>query len=496
MTAAPSIRILADRPGHVVSRYLYGQFIEHIGRCVYGGIWVGEDSKIPNDGGIRLDTIAALKRLKLPALRWPGGCFADSYHWMDGIGPRDRRPKRYNLWWRQPEPNAFGTDEVMRFCALIGAEPYVCANVGSGTVEEARAWIEYCNGTEPSSLVEMRADNGHPEPYSVKFWGVGNESWGCGGNLRPEFAADLCRLYATTMRQAAGDEAKLIAVGSEPSVPDWDERFLDALGERADLIDYIGVHVYSASGIAEIEFSDDDYTRLVVDGIKRKTDYLRRALDVVRAHATPRRALGVILDEWGTWYKEATVERGNWQQSTMQDALFTAVSFHKLHEFAPELFMANMAQTINVLQALILTQGPRLVCTPTYHVWELFMPHRDGRLVPCEVASTPTITSPKGTKADALSFSATLSADGKELFVSVVNLDITSDCSTRIEIRDASPWTVREVRRLATGELRSHNTFDAPETVVPQEVPVKRGARLDEMTFPAQSVTTVRLARK
>jgi len=298
------------------------------------------------------------------------------------------------------------------------------------------------------------------------------------------------------MRQAAGPDAKLTAVGSEPSVPDWDERFLDTLGEFVELVDYIGVHVYSGKGIAEIEFSDDDYKRLLVDDVKRKTDYIKRAIETVRAHTTPRRAFGLILDEWGIWYKEATIERGHWQQSTMQDALFTAISFHKFHELAANLFMANIAQTINVLQALILTQGPQLVCTPTYHVFDLFMPHRDGRFVPCDATKVPTIKSPQGNEAAALSASATLSADGKELFVSVVNLDISGAYSTKIEIKDATPWALRHVRRLCTGNLRSHNTFDEPENVVPQDVLVEAGATLDEMTFPAQSVTTVRLTAR
>jgi alpha-N-arabinofuranosidase len=496
MTATAAIRVHADRPTHTVGKYLYSQFVEHLGRCIYGGIWVGEDSKIDNDGGIRTDTLAALKTLELPALRWPGGCFADNYHWMDGVGPRRARPARLNLWWFQAESNAFGTDEFMRFCKLIGAEPYLSVNVGSGTVEETRSWAEYCNSRRPSSIVQMRADNGHPEPYNVTFWGIGNEAWGCGGNLRPEFYADLYRQHATYVKAAAGDDARMIAVGSDPRLPEWDERFLDAMEGCHVLIDFLAVHAYSAWATPQIEFTDDDYARLVIDDVARKAGHIKRTIDLVETYSTPEHTIGVVIDEWGTWYREATTERGNCQQSTMRDALFTAVTFHRFHELAPRLFMANLAQTVNVLQALVLTQGPQLIVTPTYHVWDMFMPHRDARFVPCEIAHAPTIRSSTGKEAPALSISATSPADGSNLFVSVVNLDPAAECAAKLTIAGETSWRIQRMRRLHTGDLHSHNTFDAPDTVAPSDVALDPAASLDRLTFPAQSITTIRLAKR
>ena len=253
-----TVKIGVDSPHHKISRYLYGSFAEHLGRCIYPGIWVGENSKIENDSGIRIDVIEALKKLNLPVLRWPGGCFADSYHWEDGIGPRENRPKRYNLWWNQPESNQFGTDEFIKFCRLIGTEPYICVNVGSGSPQEARNWLEYCNSIQDTYYTNLRSQNGSKGPYNIRFWGIGNENWGCGGHMHPEHYADLYRRFATYMRPRAEMKTKLVACGSIMGVPEWDKVFLDKMKKALNLVDYLAIHIYT-KGEDDIYFPEEEY---------------------------------------------------------------------------------------------------------------------------------------------------------------------------------------------------------------------------------------------
>lgn len=492
MLSSGRISVSPDARRHKVSRYLYSHFAEHLGRCIYDGIWVGKDSDIENEGGVRLDTVRALKKLELPALRWPGGCFADNYHWMDGVGPRGERPRRQNLWWNQPETNQFGTDEFMALCSLIDTEPYVCLNVGSGTVEEARSWVEYCNSAQETELTALRRRNGHAEPHNVKFWGIGNENWGCGGSMRPEYYADLYRRFATYVRNTAGKDAVLVACGSNPDIPEWDERLLEALKGALHLVDSIALHIYSGWGAPDVDFSDEDYYRLI-GAIDVMDSNLKRAGQLGDAYSTDKHRIGVMLDEWGTWYKEATVATGLYQQNTMRDALFAAASFHCFHEHADRLFMTNMAQTVNVLQALVLTDGPQIVLTPTYHVYEMLRPHRDAWLVACEV-DCPVINLAEDRERPALSASATTSDDGGELFLSVVNLDLDKPAAADIRIASQAEWELVEARRLATGDIRSHNTFEDPEAVMPQDARLTWPGGPPEVDFPPQSVTTIQFA--
>lgn len=484
------IYIDPSRPRHRVSRYLYGQFAEHLGRCIYGGIWVGEDSSIPNTEGMRNDTIEALAALKLPVLRWPGGCFADNYHWIDGVGPRDKRPLRHNLHWVQPETNRFGTHEFMRFCELIGTEPYICLNVGSGTVEEARSWVEYCCAAQDTSLTRLRKENGRDEPWSVKFWGIGNENWGCGGDMRPEYYADLYRNYASYVRRTALSDAKLIACGSHPGIPEWDDVFWQRLADRQLLVDYIALHNYPNMGwgATSTGFPADHYGRLVVEGVQSIDDLIRRAKQSMFAYASKDHPVGLIMDEWGTWFADATVENGLYQQNTMQDALFAAAVFHVFHEHADVLFMANMAQTVNVLQSLILTKGPDLVLTPTYHVWEMFMPHRDADLVASVVIDAPTVRGATGER-PAISVSATCSTDDM-LFVSLVNLHPDSAVDIALELGRSAEWRVTSAKRLCGGALHAHNTFETPDTVCPEEISGAAGGA-PTLTLPAGSIATL-----
>lgn len=375
---------------------------------------------------------------------------------------------------------------------MIEAEPYVCLNVGSGTVEESRSWVEYCNASQSTALVDLRRENGHPEPYGVRFWGIGNESWGCGGSMWPEYYADLYRRFATYVRKTAGEGAKLIACGSHPQLQDWDERFLEAMRGAYPLVDSLALHVYLGWGTGDVDFPDDDYYRLIgsIETLDRK---LAQAVGLAQAYSTHEHRIDVVVDEWGTWHRQATAETGLYQQNTMQDALFAAACFHCFHKHGNWLWMTNMAQTVNVLQALILTKGPKLVLTPTYHVYEMFRPHRDGDLVAGEVRNSPVLSLPDAGDRDAISTSATVSADGGRLFLSILNLDLAQTFTVDVNIPNAEAWQVRQVRRLATGDIRSHNTFEDPAKVRPEDVRLEASDRLSALQLPPQSITTIQM---
>ncbi len=495
-TSSPiTITLFPEVRRHTVSRYIYSHFAEHIGRCVYEGIWVGDNPKIESFDGIRKDVTEALKEVALPALRWPGGCFADNYHWMDGIGPREKRPKHHNLWWNQPEPNSFGTDEFLRFTNMIGTDPYFCLNVGSGTVEEACSWVEYCNSNQNCTMANLRKENGHPDPYNVKFWGVGNENWGCGGGMRPEFYADLYRRFATYLRGLVGPEGRLIACGSYPNIPDWDETFFANLkgGNCLHLVDYIALHNYSGQGRSELDFTEEEFYSLLGQ-IEVTEKAITRACGLAQAYSTFGHRIGVLLDEWGTWWREATTANGVSQQNTMQDALFAAACFHMFHNYGEWLFMTNMAQTMNVLQALILTRGPEMTLTPTYHVYEMFKPHRDASLIPAiKTADVPRIKLSDDREREAVSISATVTPKGDGICVSLLNFDLTSPFDVTLNLTQKEGWKVSRARVLGGGNIHDHNTFEEPDKVLPLDIPLGEGKLPFTVKLPVGSITTVEL---
>jgi len=476
------VQIEVGNAGAKVEPNIYGHFAEHLGRCIYGGIWVGENSSIPNDNGLRLDTVEALKQLELPVLRWPGGCFADNYHWRDGIGPRDKRPTRLNIWWHQGESNAFGTHEFMRFCRAIGTEPYLCANVGSGDPEEARSWLEYCNSTQVTSLTKERAANGDPEPFGVKHWGIGNENWGCGGSMTPEHYADLYRQFATYL-DGCDRNAVLIACGGGQK---WNERFLDGLKGYEHLVDAIAVHHYSGHGLPDVTYEDRQYYGLLT-AVEAMNRHLEDAARVCRERSSERHQVKLIMDEWGTWYREATVESGLRQESTMADAIFAGLSFHMFHRHAADLVMTNMAQTVNVLQALVLTAGPKLCLTPTYWVYDLFKPHRAGQVAPTTVRG-PSLTL-GGRVIGLCSVSATVT--GKEAAVSLVNADLESACEVRASFPGSSLAQVKSARVLTSANVRDHNTPESPDVISPAALDVKIAGGALQVTLPACAVAMV-----
>ncbi|MCX7597651.1 MAG: alpha-N-arabinofuranosidase [Armatimonadetes bacterium] len=448
-----------------ISPHTYGNFAEHLGRCIYGGIWVGPQSKIPNEGGIRTDVAGALKDLGLPVLRWPGGCFADNYHWQWGVGAAEKRRPRHNLWWAQPEPNEFGTDEFIRLCRMVGCEPYICLNVGSGTVEEALGWVEYCNSDQDTYYTRLRRENGARDPYRVRFWGIGNENWGCGGSMTPEQYAYEYRKYATYLRamdNTVPGGLFLIACGFHD---DWNFRFLREMRGATHLLDAFSLHLYVGGySRSATEFTDEDHYRLMGDVLFMETE-VARACHLARYYSTFGRQIYVVVDEWGTWYPEANVASGLYQQNALRDALFTACALNMFNRHCDCVFMTNMAQTVNVLQSLILTQGSKMVLTPTYWAYYMFRGHMGGTAVACET-DAPTIQDNQGRAVPVLSASASVK-DGT-LFLTLANIHLTAPVSVEVGLLGGSASGQACVSILTSRDVRDHNSFEAPNRVVPR----------------------------
>ena len=501
VTAAPDntarLTIQADRPGAVINPNLYGQFAEHLGHGIYGGIWVGPDSPIPNTRGYRNDVLAALQQLHVPVLRWPGGCFADEYHWKDGIGPRAARPAMINTsWGGVTEDNSFGTHEFLDLCELLGTEPYVCVNVGSGTVQEAMEWVEYMTSGARSPMANLRRAHGREQPWKVHYLAVGNESWGCGGSMRPEFCADNFRRYNTFIKNyTPGPENRIqrIACGASDDNYGWTETMMKLAGEQ---MNGLSLHYYTvptgdwqAKGSATA-FGEDQYFST-----------LRRALhidELITRHAAvmdqydPKKKVGLVVDEWGVW---TDVEPGTnpgflYQQNSLRDALLAALHFHIFHQHADRISMANIAQMINVLQAMILTDQEKMVLTPTYHVFEMFRVHQGATVLPLELSGPDYAFG--GERIPAVSASASRDAAGK-VHLSLVNTNPSAAVPVTCRIAGFTPRAVTG-RILTAAAINSVNTFAMPHSVEPQPF---TGATLgaDGLTLllPAKSVVVLEL---
>lgn len=463
------IVIHADRPKSTISRNIYGHFSEHLGRCIYEGLWVGEDSPIPNTNGIRNDVLAALKRMKIPVLRWPGGCFADEYHWKDGIGPKEGRKRMINTHWGGVvENNHFGTHEFLMLCEMLECEPYINGNVGSGTVQEMSEWVEYMTFDGVSPMAELRKANGREQPWKVKYFGVGNENWGCGGNMRPEYYADLYRQFQTYVRSYGDNRIHKIACG--PSEGDY--RWMETLMKQAArFMDSITLHYYTipgpswsekgpATGFAEAEWGVTLKKAMHMEELITRHSAIMDQYD-------PDKRVGLIVDEWGTWYD---VEPGTnpgflYQQNTIRDALVAGITLHIFHRHSDRVRMANIAQLVNVLQAVVLTEGERMLLTPTYHVFDMFKVHHDAKLLDTQ-ESIAEIGSEKG-PIPQVSVSASRDAEGR-IHVSLCNLDHQSGASVKLELRG---WVGERANvqgtTLASDRTDGHNTFDRPDQVAP-----------------------------
>ncbi len=483
------IRVHADRPGPEVNRNIYGHFAEHLGRCIYEGIWVGEDSPIPNTRGIRNDVVAALRELNIPVLRWPGGCFADEYHWKDGIGPRESRPKMINTHWGGVvENNHFGTHEFLDLCEQLETDPYICGNVGSGSVQEMMEWVEYMTSDADSPMANLRRQNGRDEPWRVPYFGVGNESWGCGGNMRPEYYADLYRRYNTFVKNYPGNRIYRIACGANAFDYNWTEVLMEQVGRR---MDGLSLHYYTiATGDWGRKGSATKFDETLWHSTLRRTlamDELITKHGEIMDRRDPRKRIGMIVDEWGVWHD---VEPGTnpgflYQQNTLRDALVAALNFHIFHRHADRVVMANIAQTVNVLQAMVLTDKERMLRTPTFHVFEMFKVHQGGTYLPLDLETPDYVLGDE--RIPAVSASATRDADSV-VHLSLVNCDPNHSIDISCQFDGATPDSVSG-RLLTAEQMNSHNTFDQVDTVVPKAFD---GARLDGgslvVTLPAKSV--------
>jgi alpha-N-arabinofuranosidase len=466
-TPANRLVIHADQGKQTISRNIYGHFAEHLGRCIYEGIWVGEDSSIPNTRGIRNDVVAALKQIKVPVLRWPGGCFADEYHWKDGIGPREKRPAMINTHWGGVvENNHFGTHEFMDLVEQLGCDAYICGNVGSGTVQEMMEWVEYLTSDADSPMANLRRQNGRDKPWRVRYFGVGNESWGCGGNMTPEYYADEYRRYNTFVKNYSGNQIYRIACGANGGDYRWTEVLMDKVGKR---MNGLSLHHYTiATGNwgkkgSATQFGEDQYHGA-----------LRRALEMdtlVRRHGEimdrrdPQKRIGMIVDEWGIWTDAETGTNPGflYQQNSLRDALIAAMTFNIFNQHCDRVKMANIAQTINVLQAMILTDKEKMILTPTCHVFEMYAVHHDATLLPADLTCAEYTFG--NDKIPGLSVSASRDKAGV-IHVSLCNLNPNTPVELTCELRGAKPQGISG-RVLTADAVQAHNTFDKPDTVKP-----------------------------
>jgi alpha-N-arabinofuranosidase len=460
---------------------------------VNGGVWVGEDSAIPNTAGLRDDLVEAFRRIRPPVIRWPGGCFADDYHWADGVGPRRERPKTVNTWWGGGvEDNGFGTHEFITFCRLVGAQPYLAGNLGSGSVREMRDWVEYCNYDRPSTLAMRRAANGSPMPFGVKYWGVGNEAWGCGGNFCPEDYAAEYKRYATYLRDFGGTPLFLIACGPDGNQVDWTRRFLKKIASADKRfncrIHGLGAHYYCGTAGTATEYTTDQWYELLqkAAGVERLILEQRAVLD----EFDPERRIGLILDEWGTWHPPTPGREPChlWQQNTLRDALVAAITLDTFNRHADKVIMANIAQAVNVLQALFLTQEEKLVLTPTYHVFDLYQEHPGGRGVRAEFESATTSFVVGEEKRTMPALAGSASIKGKALTLTVTNVHARLPVEASIEVRGRAIGQM-EATVLTSDDLHAHNTFDAPDVLRPASAATSGGTA----TFPPASVTRLQM---
>lgn len=486
-----SLVVHSDSGKYTISKHIYGHFSEHLGRCIYGGIWVGENSTIPNTKGVRNDVANALRKISIPNLRWPGGCFADEYHWMDGIGPRADRPKIVNTnWGGVTEDNSFGTHEFLNFCELIGTEPYLSANVGSGTVEEMAKWVEYVNADGESPMANLRRKNGRDKPWNVKYWGVGNESWGCGGDMRPEFYADQYRRYAIYCRNYGENRLFKIASGASDYDFNWSEVLMKNVGNK---MNGLSLHYYTVKGWrgskgSATNFTDDEYM-FIIDKCLGIEPVLQKHIAIMDKY-DPEKKIALLVDEWGTWYD---VEPGTnpgflYQQNTMRDAFVAALTLNIFHKYTDRIKMANIAQIVNVLQSLILTDNEKMLLTPTYHVFDLYQVHKESTFVPFDIKTDDVELG--GKKVPAISATCSKSADGS-LHVSLVNVDPKNARTISCKLEGAKLKSATG-KILTSGDIHDHNTFEQPDKVKLQEFK-KFTLKGDVLTIeiPAKSIVGV-----
>ena len=458
-----TITVHADQGKEIIPKEIYGQFAEHLGSCIYGGLWVGENSDIPNIKGYRTDVFNALKDLSVPVLRWPGGCFADEYHWMDGIGPKENRPKMVNNnWGGTIEDNSFGTHEFLNLCEMLGCEPYVSGNVGSGTVEELAKWVEYMTSDGDSPMANLRRKNGRDKAWKLKYLGVGNESWGCGGSMRPEYYADLYRRYSTYCRNYDGNRLFKIASGASDYDYKWTDVLMNRVGHRMDglSLHYYTVTGWSGSKGSATQFNKDDYYWTMGKCLEVE-DVLKKHCTIMDKYDKDKK-IALLLDEWGTWWDEepGTIKGHLYQQNTLRDAFVASLSLDVFHKYTDRLKMANIAQMVNVLQSVILTDGERMIKTPTWFVFYLYQAHQDAELLDSTLETA--MVGPEGHQAPNMTESVSMGKDGK-MHITLTNESVSEDYPIDVILDSGKAAAVEGM--ILTGEMHEHNTFDNPDQV-------------------------------
>ncbi len=499
--------IHADQGKSKINKEIYGQFAEHLGSCIYGGLWVGENSPIPNINGYRKDVFEALKALQIPVLRWPGGCFADEYHWRDGIGPRSQRPSmKNNNWGGTIEDNSFGTHEFLNLCEMLGCEPYISGNVGSGTVEELAKWVEYMTSEEGTPMAKLRKENGREKPWKVKYLGVGNESWGCGGNMRPEYYADLYRRYAVYCRNYDGNKLYKIASGASDYDYEWTKVLMNRVGQR---MDGVSLHYYTCSGWegskgSATKFDNDQYYWALAKCLEID-EVIQKHKDIMDA-ADPKKQVDLLVDEWGTWWDEepGTIPGHLYQQNALRDAFVASLSLNVFHRHTDRVKMANIAQVVNVLQSMILTDQVgtgHMVLTPTYHVFQMYTPFQEATFLPIDLKSE-TMTVSKAyfkEKADKdtgtrtlplLSASAAKAQDGS-IVIALTNVSLDKDQTLDIALEGCQAKDVKG-RILTAKNVADYNDLQHPAKVAPAEfkdAKLKKGVLT--VKLPAKSIVVL-----
>ncbi len=465
--------INTNRKLNKIHKEIQGHFSEHLGRCIYEGIYVGEESEIPNVNGMRTDVVEALKQIKVPVLRWPGGCFADEYHWKDGIGPKEERKKIVNTHWGGVvEDNSFGTHEFFELCRQLGCETYVNGNMGSGTVQEMSEWVEYMTFEGISPMAELREKNGQKEAWNVDFFGVGNENWGCGGNMNPEFYGNMYRRYQTYVRcYDPKRPIKKIACGANVDDYDWTEQVMKTTFTRCPnflhgFMDGLSLHYYTHPGGWENKGSATDFDEKMWYQTMKKTWYME---ELIRRHGAimdqydPEKKVGMIIDEWGTWYD---VEPGTnpgflYQQNTMRDALVAGINLNIFNKHSDRIQMANLAQMVNVLQAVLLTEGEKMIKTPTYHVFDMYKYHQDAMLLDSNI-EVEEVGLEDHNMVPNLSESVSID-EQNVMHITVTNLDLEKSYPIDTTILGSHAKEIKG--EIVTGQMGDKNTFENPEEV-------------------------------
>lgn len=517
------IDVLVREPLGRIAPELYGHFVEHLGAVVYGGVFVGDKSKIPNIGGIRRSLVEALRRLKPPVIRWPGGCFADSYSWRDGVGPRAKRPRHVSFWagaeWPKPPPdgpskyetNAFGTDDFMRFCRLVGAQPYLAVNVRSGSPRDFMDWVEYCNGPAGSTTpADLRVAGGERAPFGVRYWGIGNESWGCGGNFTPEEYASEFRRFIEWVPQL-GRPLSFIAAGPSDGDVDWTRRFFAKIAERHGTSRVWGysLHHYAwnvsggrttdwakAKGDA-IKYPDEEWYELLREA-DRTEEFILEHWKALAA-SDPEHKVKLVVDEWGAWYRPGSQVDDTHllgQQSTMRDALVAGLTLDTFNRHADKVAMANIAQLVNCLQAPFLARGDKLVLTPTFHVFEMYASHQGAESLRVSFTAPGPKYRRDGKPATMRGLMGSASRRDKLLVLTVTNPDLHETRTTEIALGGARATTSSPVRctTLAADDIHAVNSFEQPERVLPTQTSLAMSGASLVYDFPPASVTKLEIA--